>query len=154
MLVLAHSRVDVARARARQLPLAELLSEGPRLLLFVQERWSTGRRVAVLASGHGWERALERARAIAAHEGLELSILTVAGDARSEELRSTLTGTGPGGAARRLRRIAAVNAVELQRAAVAEDARLVVIPALAAMQDATLVGELLRQAECSVMTVR
>jgi hypothetical protein len=153
VLVLTHSRLDVARAPARQLELAGLVTGGPPTLIVVQEHWATGRRVVALAAGSGCAKGLRVALAVALREGIELSVLLPPGVDRGPIDRA-LEDAGARVSAVRLRAIRAINVAELLRAAVAEEARVMVLPAAVVAADAALVDELLDRAECSVMTVR
>lgn len=154
ILVLAHSRLDVARARARRLRLADLLSEGPPTLLFVQERWATGRRIVALAVGADRNGVMRQAAAVALREKLDLTVLAAAGDANRAGFGGPPQSAGLAASRVRLRAIRTLEVLEILRAVTVEDARLVVLPATVAAAEPSLVNELLDRADCSVMIVR
>jgi hypothetical protein len=154
VLVLAHSRIEVARALSQRLPLCDLLAKGPSVLAFVQERWSTGRRVLALFAGDQRPNALRVALAVAKREALELSILLPRDLARTGMQADIMEAIGGQAGTARFREIARVNVGELLRASIAEDARVLVLPAEQAVEDPLLVTELLKRASCSIITVR
>ena len=74
-LVLSHSRRHFGQRLTIRARLGELLEDGPPTLVFVQEQWRTGQRVAALFDGSPQsEAALRTAASIAGTEGLELSV--------------------------------------------------------------------------------
>jgi hypothetical protein len=153
VMVLGHSRSHSAQALAQRLRLAELLRQGPATLVFVQERWPTGRRVMTWFGGRDGDRALRLAAAISRAEDLELSVLLSDESGRREELQRAAQEL-LGARAARFVGISRTGVRELARAAVTEDARVLLLPGAALSTGPTLVTELLKRVECSVITTR
>ena len=151
-LVLAHSRRQLGARLTVRAQLAELLASGLRTLVFVQERWRTGRSIVVLFDGTpAAGTALRMAAEIARAEELDLVVWLP--DARHDELMPRVLeelGTHNGYTTRRL---PATDAVALARAADAEHARAIVVPGDGAgtLESITV---LLDRADASLIVVR
>jgi hypothetical protein len=133
----AHRRAGVRSWYG--LPVHRLAGSTARMLLFVQDEWASGRRVALLP-GEG-ERAghLEGlARRIAAAEDLEAFVLAVA-----EE------GDTAGGL--RTRSLPAATPAEVAAALRAEGARVLVLPREHPLAAPAAFGELLRRTDTSIL---
>lgn len=134
----AHRRAGVRSWYG--LPVHRLVGEPGRMVLFVQEEWSSGRRV-VLLPGAG-ERAAEvqaLARRIAAAEGLEAVVLRGAETA----------APAPGGF--RSRPLARAMPAEVAAALGAEDARVLIIPREHPLAAPAAFAELLRRTDSSIL---
>lgn len=153
VLVLTHSRAEVTRAMSQRVPLSALLKEGPPTLVFVQERWSTGQRVAVVYAGGEATNALRLGEIIALREGLDLSVL-VHQDRSGDMSANVPLGEAIYTRSVRFRPLKSVGSDQLLQASVAEDARVFILPADLALGDASLVSELLKRADCSIICVR
>ena len=143
-LVLGHSRLPAGQAGTVRRGLQDVLRLAPATVLFVQERWSTGRRIAVLWDGspaavHAAQLAARLARA----GGLELVLFATA-DAPGP----------PGELACRARRLAGTTPDLLARAVLGADARAICLPAGDAEALAPAVAGLLGRASCSVIVAR
>jgi hypothetical protein len=133
----AHRRAGVRSWYG--LPVHRLAGSTARMLLFVQEEWASGRRVALLP-GQG-ERAghLERlARRIAAVDDLEAFVLAVAEEGR------TASGL-------RTRPLGAATPTEVAAALRAEDARVLIVPREHALAAPAAFAELLRRTDTSIL---
>ena len=151
VLILTHARSAIGPHRGLRARLRELLVAGPRTLVFVQEEWPTGRRVAVLYDGSGAAAAaLKLAAELAESEGLGLSVLVPGTDeeqaaALAEQARASSRAT-------RVLRLPDTSVDELSAAVWREDARVLVLPAQEAEADSTLLASLLERASCSLIT--
>ena len=154
ILVLAHSRSHFGPRLAMRANLTQLLESGPRTLIFVQERWPTGQRVAVLFDGTPESQAaLALAADVARSEGLRLSVLLPHCDDEAhleDEARETLGE----GIDVRFKSLDLANTSELGRAAATEDARVLVIPSGETQQTRQLIIDLLDRVDCSIITTR
>ncbi len=152
VLVLTHARSAIGPHRGLRARLRELLAAGPRTLVFVQEEWPTGRRVAVLYDGSGPAgAALKLATGLADSEGLALSVLVPGADeeqaaALAEQARAAC------GRAARVTRLPDTSVDELSAAAWREHARVLVLPAQEAEADSALLAGLLERCSCSLIT--
>jgi len=134
----AHRRAGVRSWYG--LPVHRLVGSAGRMVLFVQEEWSSGRRVVLLpaAGGRGAEtRAL--ARRIAAAEGLEAVVL-----AGPEQ-------TQPAPAGFRSRQLARETPAEVAAALGAEDARVLIVPREHVLAAPAAFAELLRRTDTSIL---
>lgn len=151
-LVLTHSRQQFGPRLTIRTQLDELLTGGPRTLVIVQERWQTGRRIAVLYDDSPASNlALQTAGAIARTESVGLSIWLPAdhagelearvadeiGDLVDVSFRSIDSGDDA-----------------LVRASDADNARVLILPAHEPAETRQTVSELLDRANCSVIVVR
>ncbi len=121
------------------LPVHRLAGSTSRMLLFVQEEWASGRRVAMLP-GKG-ERAgelEELARRIAAAEGLEAVALWVPEEGEK----------APG---LRTRSVASATPPEVATALRAEDARVLIVPREHPLAAPAALAELLRRTDTSIL---
>lgn len=148
VLVLPHARLDATRALAMRLPLATLLSEGPATVIFVQESWATGTRAVALYTGEESLQALRAASAIAAREGLGLSVVIPRHAWNERAGKDRLDALG------RILFIDEVTPEALLLAIRAEDARVLVMPSATIDDTPGLLRELLSRASCSIVTVR
>lgn len=156
ILVLVHSRHHFGTRLNVRAQLGDLLTGGPRTLVFVQEQWRTGQRVVALFDrSPANEAALRTGAAIAAAEGLELSILLpdVADEQRLElhERAREILGDDTFYS---FRTIAAGDVNALVRAADAENARVLVVPGAEPTDTKPLVTELLDRVSCSLIVAR
>lgn len=154
VLVLSHSRIDAMRSVSQRLPLRELVEEGPSTLVFVQEVWSTGRRVAVLVTGPESESALRLAAEIARREHLDLSVLSTGGSAAADWAREALARAGNRPRNVHLHSLKRIGVEDLLRASHAEDARVMILPAGPVENDPGMIRAFLNQAACSLIIVR
>lgn len=150
VLVLAHSRADVARAMSQRLPLAVLLQAGPPTLVFVQESWSTGRRVVAVYAGREARSALRLGEVIALREGLDLSVLVHQYGSQDIATDAPL-GDAFYPKSVRIRPLNSVGSDQLLKASIEEDARVLILPADLALNDSNLVSDLLKRADCSII---
>jgi len=152
VLVLTHARSAIGPHRGLRARLRELLVAGPRTLVFVQEEWPTGRRVAVLYDGSSpAAAALKLAAGLADSEGLGLAVLVPGADEAqaaglAEQVRTMSSQ------ATRVVRLPDTSVDELSAAVWREDARVLVLPAQEAETDSTLLAGLLERASCSLIT--
>lgn len=152
LLVVAHSRSQTMRTLVARLGIWEEPAVSPPTLLFLQERWPTGRTVATLFRGAEDRPLLERAVQLARTERLELVLFTSApGVEAAGRVAAGQIGMAP---AVRYRRIADTGAAALARAAASDDVRALVLPADLILAAPLLVPELLRRVACSVIAVR
>lgn len=156
MLVLVHSRHHFGARLNVRTQLGDLLTGGPRTLVFVQEQWRTGQRVVALFDhSPANEAALRTGAAIASAEGLELSVLLpdVADEQRLElhERAREILGDDTFYS---FRTIAAGDVNALVRAADAEHARVLVVPGVEPTDTKRLITELLDRVSCSLIVAR
>lgn len=154
VLVLSHSRTDAMRSVSQRLPFRELIKGGPSTLVFVQEVWSTGRRVAVLVTGPESEAALRLAGEIAGRENLDLSVLVTGQLAAADWLREALAEAGNWPRAVRLHSLKSIGVEDLLQASQAEDARVMILPAGMVESDPGMIRAFLNHAACSLIVVR
>ncbi|MBT8441966.1 MAG: universal stress protein [Gammaproteobacteria bacterium] len=152
-LVLTHSRREFGPRLTIRMQLGDLLACGPRTLVIVQERWQTGRRIAVLFDGSPTsEHALRAGAAIAQSENAPLTVwLPESGDAGLEE---KLPGILGGSTGRFVRRVALQDIDALVRATDEENVRVLVLPTTEPAGTRQIVTELLDRANCSIIIVR
>lgn len=154
VLVVTHSRQQVLQTLVARLAFPELPVPGPQTLVFVQERWLTGRRVAVLFRGSEDQRLLELAQDLAQTERLGLAVLLPRGEAPMTAIRESVDAVlGPGHGAR-IRGISRPDVAALAQAAAAEDARVLVLPGELVAVTPRLIPELLQRVDCSVIAMR
>lgn len=154
VLVLTHSRQQVLQTLVARLAFPELPVPGPQTLVFVQERWLTGRRVAVLFRGSEDQGLLELAQDLAQTERLSLAVLVLGGEAPMTVIRESVDRIlGPGHGAR-IRGISRPDVTSLAQAAAAEDARVLVLPGAVVAGTPRLIPELLQRVDCSVIAMR
>ncbi len=152
-LVLAHSRRQFGPRLTLRAQLGELLIGGPRTLVFVQERWSTGQRIVALFDGSAAsEVALRLAATVAQSEHLGLSVWLPEGEA--QKLKEKVVEILPESLTYSLRAVAAMDIGALVRAANSENARVIVLPAAGPAETRDLVTGLLDRANCSVIVAR
>lgn len=122
------------------LPVHRLVGSAGRMVLFVQEEWSSGRRVVLLpAEGERGTETRALAGRIAAAEGLEAVVL-----AEPE------TGA-PAPAGFRFRPLARATPAEVAAALGAEDARVLIVPREHPLAAPAALAELLRRTDASVL---
>ena len=156
MLVVAHSRRQLAPRLTLRARLDELLASGPRKLMFVQEQWRTGRCVAVLFDvSDASEAALRAAASLANEENLQLSVWL---PDTSPEVRDQLEarcnkilGTA---ANRSFHLLPAQDTDALVQAAASNRARALVLPAGPPDKTRQLIMELLDRVNCSLIVAR
>jgi hypothetical protein len=154
VLVVTHSRQQVLQTLVARLAFPELPVPGPQTLVFVQERWLTGRRVAVLFRGSEDQGPLERARDLAQTERLSLAVVVPGGATPMTAVRASVDAIlGPGHGAR-IRGISRPDVAFLAQAVTAEDARVLVLPGALVAGTPRLIPELLQRVECSVIAIR
>jgi len=157
MLVLSHSRRHFGPRLTIRARLGELLEGGPPTLIFVQEQWRTGQRVAALFDGSAQsEVALRTAASIARTERLELSVwLSPAAGVEHQQLETqvseVLADSSTHYSCRALR---GDNVDELVRAAGAENLRVLVLHAMGDGDTRQLIAELLDRVNCSLILAR
>lgn len=156
MLVVAHSRYQLAPRLTLRARLDELLSAGPPNLMFVQDQWQTGRCVAVLFDGStAGEAALRTAASLALNEGLSLSVWMPATATLSyDELQTQCAQLLGESIQAEVHTLPDHDSKSLARAAADSNARVLVIPAAEAADTRTLVPELLQRIDCSLIVVR
>jgi hypothetical protein len=156
VLVVAHSRHQFGPRLAVRAQLAQLLAAGPRTLILVQERWSTGRRVIALFDGTPESRAaLVLAAAVARTEGLRLCVwLPDGGDARRDELQVEAQDILGDQSDADFSVMNLTNASAMARAAARQDARALVLPSRAAEGTRQLIIDLLDRIDCSIIATR
>lgn len=156
-LVLSYSRRQFGPRLTIRTRLADLLESGPPTLVFVQEQWRTGQRVATLFDGS--EQSLEALRiaaSIAVSEGLELSVwIPDVGDDSRQELAARVREHLSGSKTRySLRTLETDNVDDLVNAAGQDKPRVLVLPVIRATKTRERIAELLDRVNCSVIVTR
>ncbi len=156
MLVLSHSRRHFGPHLTIRTRLNELLTGGPPTLVFVQEQWRTGQRVAALFDGSPQsEAALRTAAAIASSEGLELSVWLADITREEQPQLEARAAEVLGSTSNHTFRFLHVNtADELVLAAGIENPRVLILPSRDAAETQQLVTELLDRVNCSLIVAR
>jgi hypothetical protein len=156
MLIVAHSRRHLAPRLTVRARLNELLTSGPRTLLFVQERWLTGRCIAVLfeASDAGTA-ALRAAVALATAEDLSLSVWLPGGNpATRDELIERCEDILDEATRRTYIVLEDHDNDALAHAAAVSQPRAIVLPAGNPTETSRLVTGLLDRVNCSLIVTR
>jgi hypothetical protein len=156
-LVLSHSRRQFGQRLTFRTRLGKLLESGPPTLVFVQDQWRTGQRVAVLFDGSAQsDAALRTAASIAGSERLELSVwIPDVAEADRRQLQARVSDVLHGGATRlSYRSLTASKVDELVRAASAENPRVLVLPNIGPAETRQLIAELLDRVNCSLIVAR
>jgi len=156
MLMVAHSRRELAPRLTLRARLEELLTSGPPALMFVQEQWHTGRCIAVVFDGsNASAAALRSAASHAVTENLLLSIwLPDLTDEGREQLKAQC-GEIIGDTARaEYRELPDQHIDTLVRAAALSKPRVLVLPMSEPATTRGLVTELLARIDCSLLVVR
>lgn len=155
-LVLSHSRRHFGPRLTMRMQLGELLCAGPPTLVIVQERWRTGDRVVALFDGSAAaEAALRSAAAIAAGDGLALSVWLPDVEAEAHHKLELHAASTIGDAVDYA--FTTVNIEDLGalvRAAGRENARVMVLPDKGPVETPRRVAELLDRVSCSLVVVR
>ena len=157
MLVLSHSRRHLGPRLTIRTRLGEILESGPPTLVFVQEQWRTGQRVATLFDGSEQSlTALRIAVSIASSENLDLSVwLPDLADVERQQLEVRAREVINGSLTRySLRALRAQNVDALVKAASAENIRALVLPGLRSVETRQLIAELLDRVNCSLIVTR
>ncbi len=156
MLVLSHSRRHFGPRLTIRARLGKLLEGGPPILVFVQEQWRTGQRVAVLFDEcPKSETALRTAAAIASSEGLALSVWLRNVPGEDHRKLETRAAEVLGGSSNHSIRLLDINtADELVLAASAENPRVLVLPGKEPAETQQRVIELLDRVNCSLIVAR
>ena len=157
MLVLSHSRRHFGPRLTIRTRLGEILESGPPTLVFVQEQWRTGQRVATLFDGSEQSlTALRIAVSIASSENLDLSVwLPDLADVERQQLEVRAREVINGSLTRySLRALRAQNVDALVNAASAENIRALVLPGLRSVETRQLIAELLDRVNCSLIVTR
>ena len=156
MLVVAHSRRDLATRLTLRACLGELLEHGPPALLLVQEQWRTGQCIATLYNnGAASEAALRTAAALSRAEELELRVWLPDDEPKAHEQRLNrireILGDGTRCA---FETLPAQDSDELARATRAQHVRALVLPGTEPAATHRLVAELLERVNCSLIVVQ
>lgn len=152
-LVLSHSRRQFGPRLTIRAQLGELLVGGPRTLVFVQERWSTGQRIVAMFDGSpASEVALSLAATVAQSEHLGLSVWLP--EDQADELKEHAVEMLAESMTYSLRAVATRDIGALVRAANSENARVIIVPAADPAETRDLVAGLLDRANCSVIVAR
>ena len=157
MLVLSHSRRHFGPRLTIRTRLGEILESGPPTLVFVQEQWRTGQRVATLFDGSEQSlAALKTAASMASFEKLDLSVwLPDLADVERQQLEIRAREALAGSLTRySLRALRAQNVDALVNAASAENIRALVLPGLRSVETQQLIAELLDRVNCSLIVTR
>ena len=157
MLVLSHSRRHFGPRLTIRTRLGEILESGPPTLVFVQEQWRTGQRVATLFDGSEQSlAALRIAVSIASSENLDLSVwLPDLADVERQQLEVRAREVINGSLTRySLRVLRTQNVDALVKAASAENIRALVLPGLRSVETRQLIAELLDRVNCSLIVTR
>lgn len=155
-LVINHSRNLIrAESHARQM-IQALISEGPETLVFVQERWPSGRNVLVLfdATEEAWA-ALRLGLTVAYADRLALTVLLVEPRDQTTGLREEVEAALlEETAVAKIRTISSTSLGELTRVVATEDARVMILPGGEQTDVHLFVEDLLERVACSVVTTR
>lgn len=156
MLVVAHSRRDLAARLTLRARLNELLEHGPPALLLVQEQWHTGQCIATLFDdGAASEAALKTAAALSRAEELDLNVwLTEAEPAVHEQRMQRIREILRDGARYSCETLPSRATDELARATKAQHVRALVLPGAEVVSTRRLVEELLQRVNCSLIVAR
>ena len=155
-LVINHSRNLIrAESHARQM-IQALISEGPETLVFVQERWPSGRNVLVLfdATQEAWA-ALRLGLTVAYADRLALTVLLVEPRDQTTGLREEVEAALlEETAVAKIRTISSTSLGELTSVIATEDARVMILPGGEQTDVHLFVEDLLERVACSVVTTR
>jgi len=156
MLVVAHSRRDLAARLTLRARLDELLEHGPPALLLVQEQWRTGQCIATLFDdGVASEAALRTAAALSHAEELDLRVwLPEAEPAVHEKCLQRIREILRDGVPYSCETLPSLETDELARATKAQYVRALVLPGEEVATTRRLVAELLERVDCSLIVAR
>ena len=156
MLIVAHSRRDLAARLTMRARLDELLEHGPPALLLVQEQWCTGHCIASLFDdGAASEAALHTAAALSRAEELDLRVwLTEAAPAIHEQRMQRVREILRDGVRYSCETLPSRETDELARATKAQHVRALVLPGEKVATTRRLVAELLERVNCSLIVAR